>query len=175
MDRIVIDADDFCESNHKLDVLERIHDATGMVFTLFTIPGLCSAGFIERVKKISWIDMVPHGWEHPHARECQEWDYGRSLEYLRRIAPLGLTRGFKAPGWQISDGMYMALLEEKYWVADQAYNNGRRPDGLRVHFPQAEYHFHIGHLGGYNSNEIELHIDRLMGMHGEFCFIKDMI
>lgn len=175
MDVICIDADDFCESNNKLDVLQRIHDVHGMVFTLFTIPGLCSRDFILRVKQIPWIDMVPHGWMHPHPRECEKWTYEESLQYLERIASLGLTKGFKAPGWQISDGMYRALEDCGYWVADQHYNDKRRPEGLKVAYPGYKQHFHIGHMGGFNENEIEIYLPDLMRMEGFFRFIKDMI
>lgn len=175
MDRICIDADDFCESNHKLEVLERLHDATGMVFTLFTIAGMCSPGWIEKMKQVAWIDMVPHGWKHYSPRECEHWDYKESIQYLDRIEPLGLTKGFKAPGWQISDGMYVALSERGYWVADQHYNDHRRADGLKVFYCNPDHHFHIGHMGGFNENEIELHMERLMNLQGDFRFIKDIL
>jgi hypothetical protein len=172
---IVIDADDFCESNHKLDVLYQIHETTGALFNLFTIPGLCSLKFIEGIKKYNWIDMIPHGWFHPHPRECQNWTVEYCRHYLKHIEPLGLTKGFKAPGWQIPDGMYTALLEFGYWVADAPYNDWRRPAELPVFKCNADHHFHIGHMGGHNANEIELHIDRLLKIKGDFKFIKEVL
>ena len=175
MEIICIDADDFHEGNHKLDLLERLHDNTGMVFNLFTIPGLCSQHFIREVKKIPWIDMIPHGLHHPNSRECQFWTYPLCVEYIDNLESLRITHGFKAPGWQISDGMYKALKERHYWVADQHYNDHRRPEGLKVFYCNPDHHFHIGHTGGHNPNEIELHIDRLLSMRGEFKFIKDII
>jgi hypothetical protein len=171
--KIVIDADDFHEGNAKLDVLERLHGETGMKFNLFTVIGLCSLPFIRKVQQIPYINMIPHGWLHPTPRECEKWTYTESFNYLWKINDLGLTHGFKAPGWQISDGMYRALVDFKYWVADQHYNDNRRPQELPVFFHRDEHHFHIGHMGGHNANEIELHIDRLLQMKGEFGFIKD--
>lgn len=171
---VIITVDDFCETNHKIDLLTRIHDATGMVFNLFTIPGLCSREFIEKAKLIDWIDMIPHGWTHPTSRECQDWGREKCEWYISLIEPMGLTKGFKAPGWQISTAMYETLNNHGYWVADQNYNDSRRPSTLKTHYPEAGKHFHIGHMGGYNRNEIELNINHVMGLKGGFGFIKDI-
>jgi hypothetical protein len=172
---ICIDADDFHEGNHKLPVLEKLHANTGMLFTLFVIPGLCSSSFISEVKKIPWIDLVPHGWLHPTSRECEKWTYLKSKTYLECMDFMGLTKGFRAPGWQISSGMYQALLEHGYWVSDQHYNDDRRPPLLKVFHHRDEHHFHIGHTGGFNQNEIEIHLERLMDLKGDFRFIKDIV
>ena len=172
---MIIHADDFHEANAPLDLLAHLHNETEMKFNLFTIPGLCSRAFIEKVKAIDYIDMIPHGWLHPTPRECEKWTYNESFSYLWKINDLGLTKGFKAPGWQISDGMYRALLDFGYWVADQHYNDHRRPPELPVFFHTDAHHFHIGHMGGHNANEITLHIPRLLQMKGNFGFIKDII
>lgn len=171
-----ITIDDFHENNNKLWLLNEIHQKTGAFFNLFTIPGLCGKEFLESVKLIGWIDMIPHGWEHPHPRECQTWSYDQSARYLEMIEPLGLTKGFKAPGWQISDGMYTALMERGYWVADQHYNDSRRPPELKVHFHEPDFHFHVGHMGGWNKNEISLHKERLIGYGKlDYMLIKNII
>lgn len=172
---IIIDADDFHEHNSKLGLLEQLHDATGMKFTLFTIPGLCSRTFVKSMQQIEWLDLVPHGFMHPHPRECEHWNYNQCVAYLDWVEDYHMTKGFKAPGWQISDDMYRALLERGYWVADQHYNDHRRPPGLRAYFCEPAHHFHIGHMGGHNENEIELHTERLLQMKGEFGFIKEVI
>ena len=171
---ILCDADDFCEGNDGMDVLNRIKEKNkDFKITLFTIVGRCSKEWIEKMKKIDWVDMIPHGWLHPDPREAQNWTYNESIEYLDRIESFGLTRGFKAPGWQISDGMYKALLERGYWVADQRYNDTRRPKGLKVFYPTNE-HFHIGHLGGHNQNEIGYFEEYLSNLKGDFKLIKDL-
>ena len=91
---------------------------------------------------------------------------------------MGMTKGFKAPGWQISDGMYQALLEEGYWVADQSYNNERRPKELKAYILDSgnKIHGHIGHMGGHNENEIEYLLDTILALkEKDFAFIKDVI
>lgn len=168
---IYADADDFCEGNDGMEFLKRIKSKNpDFKITLFTIPGLCSKEWIEEMKKIDWIKMIPHGWVHTTPREAQNWTYSESLEYLDRIEPLGLEKGFKAPGWQISDGMYKALLEKEYWVADQHYNDERRPKELKVYYPTAE-HYHIGHMGGHNVNEIGYFEEYLSNLKGNFQFL----
>jgi len=175
----IVDADDFCEDNHGLQDLMFIKSQIpNFKITLFTIPGRCSKKFLNKIKKLDWIDMVPHGWLHPDSYECLEWTYEQSKEYLKKIKPLGLTKGFKAPGWQISDGMYKALKEEGYWVADQEYNNHRRPK--MPHYNLEDYshyrkHYHIGHLGGHNNNAIRDRIQEILSLEGEFGFIKDSL
>lgn len=174
----IVDADDFCEGNDKLHILKQIkNEIPNFKISLFMIPGRSSVEWIEEMKKLDWIDMIPHGWLHPDSRECEHWDYSRSKMYLQEIAHLGLTKGFKAPGWQISDGMYQALLEEGYWVADQNYNNERRPKGLRAYILDMnnQIHGHIGHLGGHNANEIEYLLPHILSLRGEFLFIKDVL
>lgn len=166
---ILCDADDFCEDNNRLDVLNYIKDRNqDFKISLFTIPGRCSPNFLEMARQIDWIRMYPHGWTHDTPRECQNWTYEQSKEYLDKID--GFGKVFKAPGWQISDGMYQALLERGYAVADQHYNDERRPKGLKVFYPTA-HHYHIGNLGGINQNEIGLFADNLANLKGIFNFI----
>lgn len=175
----IVDFDDFCEGNDRMELLKEIKRfIPGFRVTLFTIVGRCNDDWIEEMKKIDWIDMVPHGFLHPHPRECQNWGYETCVKYLDYLEPLGLTKGFKAPGWQISDAMYQALLERGYWVADQNYNNERRPKGLRAYILDTpnQIHGHIGHLGGHNANEIEYLMPQILSLNGgEFLFISDII
>jgi hypothetical protein len=176
--QFIVDADDFCEENNGLNKLMFIKSKNpNFKVTLFTIPGLCSKKFINKIKKLDWIDLVPHGYLHPTTLECLNWTYEESKEYLKKIKSLNWTKGFKAPGWQISDGMYKALLEEGYWVADQAYNNDRRPKELKAYLIDNSYklHYHIGHMGGHNDNEIGGDMMRLANLKGEFKFIKECL
>lgn len=167
----IVDADDFCESNSDWRTLRAIKEANpDFKITLFTIPGLCSEQFIKEMKQFDWIKMVPHGWLHPHPREQQDITYEEALEYLDKIEKYGLEKGYKAPGWQISDGMYKALKERGYWVADQHYNDQRRPAGMRVEYP-GDHHYHIGHLGGYNANAIEFFVEPLKRLRGNFILM----
>jgi hypothetical protein len=173
----IVDADDFCESNTEMDVLLKIKEVVPeFKITLFTIVGLCSGRFFAEMSQLDWIDLVPHGLYHPHPRECENWAYIRCCRYLDLVDIVGITKGFKAPGWQISDGMYEALLERGYWVADQEYNNSRRPPALKAYLLDSpnKLHFHIGRWNDHNlDNQISLHVERLRTLRGEeFGFVK---
>lgn len=178
---VVLDLDDFYQSNNRLELLFQIN-STIPVFrvNLFTVPGRCSWHFIEEVRKISWINMIPHGFNHITNRECEHWPYPDSVNYLVALEEEGWTRGFKAPGWQISDGMYQALLERDWWVADTEYNNHRRPKELRCYLlhqlGRHSIHGHVGHLNGHNKNELEfLRPEIQKNGDKEFKFIKDIV
>ena len=94
----LLDFDDFFESNNALDCLFQLRAAVpNFRVNLFTIPGRCTMGFLNEVRTLDWIDMIPHGYMHPHSRECEHWTYQQALDYLDYLEPLGLTRGFKAP------------------------------------------------------------------------------
>lgn len=176
---IFLDLDDFCEDNSKLDALYALKkEIPQLKVNLFTIPARCSCTFIEDMKSLDWVDMIPHGFLHTSSIECAGWDYLKSKTYLLFIERLNLTKGFKAPGWQISDGMYKALLEKNYFVADQAYNDFRRPKKLRTYILDSpnKIHGHIGHMGGYNQNELQLITPYILKFsQEEFGFIKDVV
>jgi len=174
---IIVDLDDFCEDNNALDMLFQLRAAVpNFKVNLFTIPGRCTMEFLNEVRKLDWIDMIPHGYKHPHSRECQHWTYQQSIEYLDWVEQFGLTHGYKSPGWQTSDGLFQALAERGYWVADQAYNNERRPPELRAYILDQPWkiHGHIGHMGGHNANALELIYGDLLKLRSEFKFIKDL-
>jgi len=166
------DADDFCEGNDKFELLSEIKKINpDFRINLFTIVGRSSKQWLDSMKSIEWIHMIPHGWIHDTPRECELWSYDQSRMYLDAMEKYKLERGFKAPGWQISDGMYKALVEYGYWVADQHYNDERRPKELRVHYATNE-HYHIGHLGGHNVNEIGFFKEYLIKLRGKYMFLK---
>lgn len=180
---IILDLDDFCHDERSLEsliLLDKLkEELPTFKATLFTIPASCSPAFIRVMKETRpWLDLVPHGWSHATNRECQNWSMETCLRGVEQAHAIGLTtKGFKAPGWQISDGCYEALFRRGHWVADQEYNDARRPSGLRAYViretgptmyrseasnPARAIHGHIGHLGGHNANALELIYDQIM-------------
>lgn len=196
---IIVDADDFCEQNQRLDVLLRLkRQIPTFKITLFSIPFHCSPEFIREIQTFDWIDMVQHGWAHDSNYECLSWTKAECREALRLARKRGFTtRGFKAPGWQISEGCYEALAEEGYWVADQDYNSKRRRhldlacyviegsqplyqcfNGATEIKHGCAIHGHIGHWGGHNANTLELiEADILEAARSDtdFRFIREVI
>ena len=192
----IVDLDDFCDDERSLEsliLLDKLkEELPTFKATLFTIPARCSISFVQVMKDTRpWLDLVAHGWLHNSNRECQNWNRLACLDAIEGARMRGLTtKGFKAPGWQISDGCYVALEVLGYWVADQEYNDARRPCALRAYVIKNEtphhvegvgsmeigtwsrtspytasaraIHGHIGHLGGHNANALELIYDQIL-------------
>ena len=183
----VIDADDLREGYTGAGTFSQVVPLypNGFKVTLFAIPGLCCRSLLKDLSVLPWIEIAAHGWKHPTPRECERWTYEESINYLHRIETrygAWIVKGYKAPGWQISDGMYRALLERGWWVADQTYNNFRRPKELPAYTLAVEeglhkHHFHLGHLGGRNSNELAETGGFLehLGDDSEFLFISEVV
>lgn len=176
---VIVDLDDFCQDNNSLEMLFALkNQIPNFKVNLFTIVGRCSEQFIKDIKEFKWIDLIPHGFMHLTSRECETWDYSKCINYLKWCEKLKITKGFKAPGWQISDDMYVALIKERYFVADQKYNNRRRPVCLKAYLLDSseKIHGHIGHMGGYNANELSIIMPEIMKLKDQqFGFIKDVV
>jgi hypothetical protein len=174
---VIFDTDDLYEGHDRMDLLQQLRAANPLFkMTAFAVPALCSDEYIESLP--AWIEVVPHGWAHggpgcPDAHECANWTYERMWELIEEINGRSArwsngrvihdregvttqwrTSGFKAPGWQISDGCYQALADAHFWVADQHYNDHRRPAGLDVHCEGDGDHVHT-HVQNVCGNGLE--------------------
>jgi hypothetical protein len=162
---VLCDFDDFCEDAHRLDLLCRLREANpAFRCTLFAIPARGSDDFWAGVPE--WCELAVHGWAHPDPHEAENWTYEDASAVLVR-RPFSFVRGFKAPGWQVSDGTYRALMDQGWWIADHWENDSRRPSGIEAHVirPAAAIgadpdHWH-GHIGNDCGNGIEETFDRL--------------
>ena len=92
--------------------------------TLFTVPGRLSKEFIELIKPLDWIQYAVHGWVHETNFEVRDWDEYQCNLYLTKAEEMGIfVKGFKAPGWEISDTMRKVLQERGYWLAEHHKNH----------------------------------------------------
>jgi hypothetical protein len=154
---VIFDTDDFHETNHRLDLLQQLRDAnSGFRMTAFAVPAFCPPAFVADLP--DWIDLVPHGWDHggrdcANAREAEGWSYEEAIDVMLSV-PAEFAQGWKSPGWQISDGTYQALDELGWWVADQHYNDQRRPSSLRSHCEGDGDHVHT-HVQNVCGNGLE--------------------
>lgn len=175
----LVDADDFCDENNDLATILRLKKSVpNLKLNLFTIPGKCSMTFLEDMRRVDWIQMIPHGHIHSTSRECQNWSYDVANYHLKSLEKEGWIRGWRSPGWQTSAGLYYALADRGWWVAAQEYDRERIPNGLRTYYLDAPYkiHGHIGHygVGAHNNNALEYIFDEIASLQGEFGFIDDL-
>jgi hypothetical protein len=141
MSGLVCDFDDFganhvisdlCQSHDCRDQLDRLHyENEAFKVTLFTIPGECTAELLNWCKSNEgWVQLAVHGWYHTSNYECEKMtrqEFQQHYDFFKPMLDTFFVKGFKAPGWQISDDIYDWLLDNGWWVADQDYNTDRRP------------------------------------------------
>lgn len=171
---MTFDWDDFHENNHRLDLLHQLKTLNpAFKCTLFAVPGLGSPDFWASVPE--WCELAVHGWLHPDPYECQNWTYERTVKAIL-ARPQGFTYGFKAPGWQISDATYRALLDYGWWVADQHLEDHRRPAGLRTYFYEdGNWHGHIQNVCGNGLEETWGEVSELVAGTQEFLFASEAV
>lgn len=175
MEKTLVDVDDFWQGHDGFAFLfEKKSVSPDFLVTVFCPVNLSSLAWLKAVKvMLPWIDLAAHGLIHDTPRECENWTYETALMYLDHVEGMGVfTKLFKAPGWQISDGCYQALLEKGWAVADQAYNDDRRPPGLPYYLLDhpKKHHFHVQNVCG---NGLEESKETLMAIPGPFGFVKD--
>ncbi len=176
---MIFDVDDFHETNHRLDLLERLAGVNPRFkMTAFAVPAFCSVSFVASLPE--WIELVPHGWDHggpncPDAYEAAAWTYEEAIDVLLAIPEWGFEEGWKSPGWQISDGTYEALNELGWWVADQHYNDERRPESLRVHClgDGDHVHCHVQNVCGNGLQESFRELVAKVGEAEDFQFVSE--
>ena len=163
---MIVDFDDYCEGNDRLDLLERLHDANlDFRCTLFAIPGRGSDEFWASTP--DWCELAVHGWIHDTSRECAWWTRSQIEMVLQYPAVQDyFTAGWKSPGWQSSPDVYGALAERGWWIAEHWENEAKLPAGLRRHVIQPTYretlhHWH-GHIGDSCGNGIAETFDELL-------------
>lgn len=143
---MVLDFDDFgvdkvisstCQTKDCRDKLDQLHYANpNLKVTLFAVPGLMTAELINWcTANSSWIELAVHGFYHESNYECEKMTYDEFDGLINSLPMIEdyFVKGFKAPGWQISDDIYRWLVEHDWWVADQDYNTHRRPAGLKAY------------------------------------------
>jgi len=105
-----LDFDDFEEKNNRLDWLWQLHDEFPYFkVNLFTIPERCKDSFLEYIRKIDWIQLCVHGWEHKHNEHVPE-------NKLIVCSATGYAKVYRAPYWQLSDEMYKRLKKMDYKI-----------------------------------------------------------
>ncbi len=179
---MVVDFDDFCEDQHRLDLLHLLREANpGFRCTLFAIPGRGSDEFWNATPE--WCELAVHGWMHPDPSEARDWTYERAVEVLD-AKPDRFVEGFKAPGWQVSADTYIALRDRGWWLADHYDNAWRIPSGLRRHVITIAAanaadpdHWH-GHIPNVCGNGIEETFDTLLSRvvaADSFQFVSEVV
>ena len=180
MNPYIVDIDDFSEgnSNEALFLLSQIKKRLpGFKATLFTVVGFCSYSFVVRMRELwPWLDMAPHGMFHDPDTECLNWTREDCARCLDLSEAMGLTKGFRAPGWRLSPAGYLELKRRGYWVADKPENAAIRPEGMRCYWLDApnKLHFHVQNNKFLNGLEESMEQILALDRTRDFAFIRDL-
>lgn len=127
---------DKCQSHDCRDQLMRLKELNpDFKATLFAIPAEMTMELQQWcAHNSSWIELAVHGFLHSSNYECEKWTYEQMDNAMSLTAQLGIfTKVFRAPGWQISDECLRWLKEHDWVVADQGYNDDRRPGNMKAY------------------------------------------
>ena len=103
-------------------------------------------------------------------------EFAQAMQPLLGMIEDYFVKGFKAPGWQISDGIYQWLADHGWWVADQHYNDNRRPVQLPVyHVGDNSVHTHCWDCVGNGVYELYDQLEEQIKAETEFRFVSEVV
>lgn len=174
---MILDWDDHCPSNDAMPYMLRLKEMRpDFKATLFSVPALADEDYWDSLP--DWIEVCAHGWAHPTPREAELWSYDQSVDVILSLPQrFRVSRGWKSPGWLTSPGMYRALEDLGWWIADQHLADHLRPDGLPVYLWEDgdNWHGHVQNLGTNGLQETWETVVRLVEEADEFRFASEAV
>lgn len=174
MKKVIFDLDDLSNKYDCFDQLVKLKkQIPNLKVTLFTIPGRTNMKLLDKCKMQDWIELAIHGIYHDSNFEFAKKTYEQAYYKIWKACdPNYYTKGFRAPGWQISTATMEALKDLGFWVAIQ-YSDGRfegHPDG--PHQPKV-----IENLPYYDLKEPDDEVIKIHGHTWNVCGngLKDLI
>ena len=64
--------------------------------------------------KTDWTELVFHSYEH--SGEWLKWSVEEAEKHLKYYHDLGFAKGFKVPGWRMSENICKAINNLDFWV-----------------------------------------------------------
>lgn len=196
---MVMEWDDF-GANHIISDMCQSHDCRDRLLelkklnpkfkcTLFTIPAEITLDILYWLQANSdWVEFAVHGFKHDSNYECEKWTYeqmGNAMKVAQTFN--SFQKIFRAPGWQISDECFRWLYEHNWIVADQAYNDARRPIGMKSYVYNdgdktfraggnlvEAYHGHVWDVGWNGIYEDAEKVDSIVKDCKEFKFVSEL-
>lgn len=148
---LIVSYDDIYEGNDNWEEFEKLHqEFPELKITFFVITGGCSEEFLKKIKQ-SWSQLVFHSWEH--SGHWQKWSVEETKEWLLKYQSLGFEKGFKAPGWKITENIIKACQELDFWICTpqtipvnvKQFWYTYPKEGLREYDKYDEFYDHIQH------------------------------
>jgi SAM-dependent methyltransferase len=158
LDECVFDLDDYHDDAPHLGLLVNLkRKYPALKVTLFAVPGRSSTATLDAVANLDWVELAVHGWTHEPNTECKEWRREDAARYLDAAEEMGFVKGFRPPGWQISDAALDELAARGYWIAPHWRDRGRVAErGMRVFYAHHNHQSVHGHFQDIPSNNPRL-------------------
>lgn len=189
---MVIDFDDF-GANHIISGMCQAHDCRSELdqlhlinpafkVTLFAIPGEMTPELLEWCEaNKSWVELGCHGFFHSSNYECEKISYEEFAWQMERFKPmleLNFAKVFRAPGWQISSDAMRWLKDNGWIIADQGYNDDRRPAYMDAYI-NYDNQFQVSPKIG-NPRTVEAHHGHTWdcvgnGIYQTFDYLKELV
>lgn len=121
---IVIDIDDYeaCHASEIQNAIKKCIAIDGRFkLNVFAIPGMMKAEQIIEMLAVEGLIPCLHGFFHRQG-ECLTWTKDMAVAALLWAERAGFHKVFRAPYWQMSDGLYEALADRKWIIADHPNN-----------------------------------------------------
>jgi hypothetical protein len=179
---IIVSMDDFWEGNDHWDTfVELKRKFPKFKATFFTNPGQCSDEFLKKAQ-VSWIDLAYHCQNHSGG--YKNWTKEEAKEYLQKYHDeYNFGKGFKAPGWKITNELIEACRELNFWIASintirleydkMFYTHYKKREGLNFLQDYTEYY---GHFQSYNFEENIKELDSFCSENDpDFLFINEYV
>ena len=179
---VIASYDDLWEGNDNWDIFVNFHKIfPAFKVTFFVNPGHCSSDFLKKVNQ-PWTELAYHC--ENHSGGFKQWSKEEAKKYLLKYhTEYGFVKGFKAPGWKITQNIIDACKELDFWVASintvpvkidkKYYTCYKKGEGLS-HL--AEYTQYYGHLQSYNFHENLKELEEHCKEHNPtFKFISETI
>lgn len=208
---MIFEWDDF-GSNHEISSVCQSHDCRDQLLrlkevnpafkaTLFAIPGEMTPelyGWYE--ENCGWIELAVHGFFHTSNWECEKMSYEEFDKLMGDISgdiDNYYEEIFRAPGWQISTEAMRWLADNDWIIADQGYNDTRRPKELKAYvnyngqftvIPKDDYeklreveayHGHVWNVGVHGGEPNGIYedydkVERLVREADSFQFVSEL-
>lgn len=190
---------DQCQSHDCRDQLDKLHLLNpAFKATLFTIPGEMTPELYNWcAANSSWIELAWHGFFHTSNYECEKMSYEEFDTLINGFSSVGFSYQniFRAPGWQISDAVIEWLFDHDWIIADQSYNDRRRPENMKAYVNREgifsiqdksktglgdfneeveAYHGHTWDVGWNGIYEDYAKVEQLVKDTKEFKFISEL-
>lgn len=182
---------DMCQAHDCRDVLDQLHYLNPKFkVTLFTIPGEMTQELLNWCDaNRRWVELAVHGFYHSSNYECEKITYDEFDSLMvdfQQMIDTYFVHGFRAPGWQISDQALEWLYDHNWWVADQGYNDKRRPEGLAAYVNYdgvfkvdgkevPAHHGHTWNCVGNGIYETFDYLQELVKSTSDFKFVSEVV